>query len=169
MWHDSVTIIISFSFRRVPLMVIASVKLNRHFDRRVNVINSATRLGDFWNLLLTKFLTKVAQLFVIFLSDFWKTSLRRKNCCGHFLGNFLNKMGTFYFNIWSHFFKTFFGRHLKNPDFLLNWMNSNRPFGNFQFYSIFVLVIFRRLCRSRQRYELYSINSFVTLTSETVF
>ena len=65
-------------------------------------MTSGTRLGDFWKLLATNFLTKVAQIFGNFLGYCEKHYSVSKNCCGSFLDIVWEIWTTFYSNIWSH-------------------------------------------------------------------
>ena len=58
---------------------------------------SATRLGHFWKVLWTNFLTRVAKLFVKFLGCFDKHHVLNKNCFQSFLGQ------TFEVNLASFF------------------------------------------------------------------
>ena len=62
---------------------------------------SVTRLGDLWKFLVTKCVTKVAQLFGLFC----KTSLLCENCFGYFLAIFGKIWATFNSNIWSHWLR----------------------------------------------------------------
>ena len=57
-------------------------------------MGSVTRLGDFRKFLVTKFLTKVAQIICNFLGYFEKPHYHvGKNCCGYFFGNFEKHKG----------------------------------------------------------------------------
>ena len=66
---------------------------------------SVTRFGVFWKFPPTPFCSKVAQMFSDGLSNFEKHQFLRKNCCGYSLGNLWIFGATFYFNIWSHWFR----------------------------------------------------------------
>ena len=64
--------------------------------------SSVTRLGNFWKFEVTKFLTKIAQIFGHYLGHFEKLWILRKSCFRYFFGDFWKSLATFYFNIWSH-------------------------------------------------------------------
>ena len=64
---------------------------------------SVTRLGYFWKVLVTNFLTKIAEisscdLFGLLVNHQYQS----KNYCGYFLGNIWGILATFYSIIWSH-------------------------------------------------------------------
>ena len=63
--------------------------------------SSLTRLGGFWNLLSTNFLTKVAQLLGDSLGCFGKQHFLRKILI-YILGKFWINLATFHSNIWAH-------------------------------------------------------------------
>ena len=61
-----------------------------------------TRLGHFLNVLVTKFLSKVAHMFGNFTLSTFKTHIiLDKNCCGNSWTTF-GKIGQLFHNIWSH-------------------------------------------------------------------
>ena len=66
------------------------------------IVISVTRLDDFWKLLLTDFLSKVAQMPGDFWNSFKKHHFSCRNYCGYFLGHSWKFLATFYFNLWSH-------------------------------------------------------------------
>ena len=70
-------------------------------------MTSVTRLGDFWKLMPTNFLTKVAQIFGNFLGYCEKHYSVSKNCCGSFLDIVWEIWATFFSNIWSYSMKNF--------------------------------------------------------------
>ena len=59
------------------------------------LVFSVTRLGDFWNFLVTNFITKVSQMFVWLFGLMWKPSLIKSNWWGYLLGNFWKNLGYF--------------------------------------------------------------------------
>ena len=63
---------------------------------------SVTRLGEFLKLLVTNFRTKVAQVFGDFLGCVLDRSLLKKNHLLLIFGYLLEKLGTFYSTVWSH-------------------------------------------------------------------
>ena len=67
-----------------------------------NVIGSATRLGDFWKLLATYFIAKVAQIFGKLIGLFEKHHGYSKNCCACIFATFEEIWATFYSTVWSH-------------------------------------------------------------------
>ena len=67
--------------------------------------HSVTRLGDFWNIPVTNFLTKVAQLLGNFLGFFEKHCLQVKTNVATFWITFGIISATFYVNIWSHWLR----------------------------------------------------------------
>ena len=58
---------------------------------------SVTRLGDFWNFLVTNFIKKIAQMFGDFLGELWKQLLFKTNWWAYFLGNFWTNLSEFLF------------------------------------------------------------------------
>ena len=58
---------------------------------------SVTRLGYYWTILATNFLTKVAQMFTNILGYYEKWHFKKKNYFNHFLGNFWLKLHQFPF------------------------------------------------------------------------
>ena len=63
---------------------------------------SVTRLGDFWKFLVTKSLTKVAQMYGNYWGYFEKHHFLGKNSCCYYLAASGIFLSTFYPNIWSH-------------------------------------------------------------------
>ena len=71
--------------------------------RRIGTyLNSVTRLGDICKFLVTKFLSKEAQIFGYFLGYFEKRHFLCRNCFINVLGSFLEYWAIFKSNIWSH-------------------------------------------------------------------
>ena len=66
------------------------------------IMSSVTRMGDFFNFLATNFITKVAQMFSDFLGSCEKHLLFEVKLDRLLLGQLLEKLGLFYFYIWSH-------------------------------------------------------------------
>ena len=63
---------------------------------------SVTRLGGFWNFLVTNYITKVAQMFWWLFGQLWKLLLIKPNRCGYFLGNFWKNLYFFLFQQSGH-------------------------------------------------------------------
>ena len=65
---------------------------------------SVTRLGDFRKFLVSKFITKVAQIF----RDFWailkRVIFKVKTSVATFWASFGGNWATFHYNIWSHWY-----------------------------------------------------------------
>ena len=68
-------------------------------DERADQISkfSVARSGDLWNALPTNFITKVAQMFSVFLGRCEKHWFSSQNWLGYFLGNFWKTWATFLF------------------------------------------------------------------------
>ena len=83
-------------------------KHNPIFPISSSVSISETRLGDFWKLMETNFLTIIAKIFRDLLGYFERHHFLSKNYCGYFLGNFWKYLGYFVF------------RHLVTRVFIFN-------------------------------------------------
>ena len=77
--------------------------------------NTVTRSWYFRNFLVTKFLTKVAQIFGDLSATF-------KTAVSTFRGTFWKFCATFYFNIWSHYQ---WGRHCDHMELLCHFISKH--------------------------------------------
>ena len=101
---DSLSLICVWTWLSVEVMWEELVRERESLVRVSWVMDSVTRLGDFWTFLGTKICKstpKDCQLFGLFC----KTSLLCENCFGYFLAIFGKIWATFNSNIWSHWLR----------------------------------------------------------------
>ena len=144
-------------YQRMPQRCIEA--LSEHTYRWSMI--SVTRLGDFWNFLVTNYVTKVTRLFSDFMGSLKKHCFLSQTGEATFWTTFVKTWATFYFNIWSHFtvcdsheravlFLLNFRRKLERKVFLKKFARSiGEPFERTKIVSsLFVLVFEIKVCRS---------------------